>query len=194
MNPPILRRLAPLLPVIAFAVLLGGCGNRSVLLTFDALSFTQPADRAVAFGPVPALPVAIETGEIPIFDDLHVTMLGDTRQIVQIDDVTVSFTADMYDSTGSGSDTLRVYISDKNTPPQSTTPVVVAPVLLTPAQHVPVHVVLGADPAVRALFLGDEVRVSVTSALRGPSMGAPLNGRVAITELRATVSAKQKTL
>jgi len=88
------------------AVLLAGCGNRTVLLSVDALSFTAPADRVLAFGPVPPLPVPVATGEVPVFDDLHVKLLGGTKDIVDVQDVTLSFSADLADSTGSGLDTL----------------------------------------------------------------------------------------
>ena len=41
-------------------------------------------------------------------------------------------------------------------------------------------------------FDGTELRVSLTNAVRGPASGPPLNGRVRITEIRATVVANRQ--
>ena len=180
---------ARILFLLAAALLVSGCGNRKLLLNVDALSFTQPASRAMAFGPVPALPVPISTGEIPVFDDLHVNMFGSASQVVDVQSVDLSFSADVADSTGSGLDTLRVYMSDANTVPTSTLPVIVLPVTLVPGQHAPLHAEIGGDPRIAALFTQDQMRVTVTTSLQGPGAGAALNGRLSITELRAAVVA-----
>jgi hypothetical protein len=179
------------LPLLLLAALtLAGCGDRRVLLGVDALSFTAPAERVVPFGPVPALVVPVRTGEVPVFDDLRVNLFDGSNQVVDVQSVTIAFSADVVDSTGSGLDTLRVYMSDENTDPVTTTPVVTYPLVLTDGQVAPVSVVIDGDPRVNALFTGRQVRVTVTTALEGPSAGASLNGHLAVTRLRADVVAR----
>ena len=90
MKKPAMRHLT----LMCFAaILLSGCGNRRLLLGVDALSFTQPQDRAIAFGPVPALPVPINTGELPVIDDQHVRMFGGVHNVVDVESVSLSFSA-----------------------------------------------------------------------------------------------------
>jgi hypothetical protein len=178
------------LPVAVVALALVGCGDRKLLLGVDALSFTDPAIRSLAFGPVPALPMPLLTGELPVFDDLHVNMFGGAKQVVDVQSVTITFSADIADSTGDGLDTLRVYLSDSGTSPTSTPPVIVAPFALVPGQHTPVHAVIAGDPRVNSLFTQDQMRVTLTTSLRGPASGQSLNGRLVVTELRADVVAR----
>jgi hypothetical protein len=178
------------LVAVVVALGLSGCGDRQLLLGVDALSFTDPATRDLAFGPVPALPDPLLTGELPVFDDLHVNMFGGAKDVVDVQSVTITFSADIADSTGDGLDTLRVYLSDSATSPTTTPPVIVVPIVLAPGQHSPVHAVIAGDPRVNALFTQDKMRVTLTTSLRGPSSGQSLNGRLVVTELRANVVAR----
>jgi hypothetical protein len=48
------------------------------------------------------------------------------------------------------------------------------------------------DQRVLDLFAGKQMRLALTTALRGPSAGADLSGRVHVTRLDATVVAGRK--
>jgi hypothetical protein len=183
----------PVILLVAATVVMAGCGNRRLLLGVDALSFTAPEERVIAFGPVPVLPVPIRTGELPVFADLHVNMIDGTNNVIDVEDVTLTFSAEIADSTGGGLDTMRVYLSDATTDPRTTTPVMVVPVVLVDGQVTPIHAVVAGDPRVIALFTQQEMRVSVTTSLEGPASGAALNGRLTLTELRAAVVARHHT-
>jgi len=186
-------RFRPLLLVI-LAGALAGCGDRRLLLGVDALSFTSPQDRVDPFGPVPALVVPVQTGEVPVLDDLHVNLFGGADQIVNVDQATLTLSANLADSTGSGLDTLRVYMSDVSTDPRTTAPVVIAPVVLTPGQSTSIHAVVGGDPRVTSLFTNSQMRVTVTTSLQGPAVGQPLNGVITLTTLRADVVASRRNM
>jgi hypothetical protein len=183
-----------ILVLAAAALALASCGDRKLLLGVDALSFTSPSDRVVPFGPVPAFAIPVTTGEIPVFNDLKVNMFGGAKQVVDVQAVTIAFTADVNDSTGDGLDTLRVYMSGPETDPVTTLPVIETPIVLTPGQHSPIHAVISGDPRINALFTGDQMRVTVTTSLQGPSNGAALNGRLTVTQLRADVIARHHSL
>lgn len=180
--------------LLVLVALAAGCGNRRLLLGVDALSFTAPADREYAFGPVPPLPVPIETGEVPVLDDMKVNLFGSAQKIVSVDAVTITFSASASDSTGDGLDTLRVYLSGPDSDPMSTPPVITAPFVLQPGQTVPVHAVVSGDPRVNALFTQNSMRVTVTTSFAGPASGSPLNGRLSLTELKADVIARHGSL
>ncbi len=188
-------RTRPFLALAALAALvLAGCGDRRLLVGVDALSFTSAEQRAIAFGPVPALPVPVTTGELCVLDDLDVSLFGGASDVVDVQAVTIAVSADVTDSTGSGLDTLRLYLSDAQTSPQSTTPVLEIPVTLTPGDTIPIRAVVNGDARVQSLFAQDKIRLSLTTALRGPATGQALNGRVVLTQLRADVVARHHTL
>ena len=66
-----------LLPLAA-AALLAGCGDRHLVLRVDVLSFIVPADRQRDFGPVPAVPGGVATGEVALVDNADVSLLQES--------------------------------------------------------------------------------------------------------------------
>src|SRR2546429_1721504 len=108
-------RMRRTLLLTAAAVMLAGCGDRRLVLKVDVLSFIDPASRQVDFGPIPTFPGGLWTGETPIIDDQHVSMLQGVSDAVAIQSVTLSFGALAIDFDGSGQDTVRVYMSDPQT-------------------------------------------------------------------------------
>ncbi len=179
-----------ILAAVAAVVALAGCGNRTLYLGVDALSFTDATKLTKVIGPYPALPHpdTISTGEQPLFSE-NVNLVGGTQQVVDVQAVTITFTADFDDQYGSGDDTLRVYMSDKQTEPMSTLPVVQVPITLISGQHSPVHAVISGDARVNELFTQDQIRVAVTTALGVPP-NQGLSGTIKVTQLRADVVAK----
>lgn len=180
-------------PLLALAVL-AGCGDRRLDVRVDALSFTNPAARSYAFGPVPPLPVPVVTGEVAILDDLPIHLVSGAGSLVGIDAVTITAAADVQDSTGSGLDTLRVYLSDASVDPRTTPPVLVAPVVLTPGAVVAIHSIVAADSRVAALFSGSELRATVTTSFEGPTSGQSLSGHFTLTALTADIVARRGRL
>jgi hypothetical protein len=185
-------RMRQMLLLAAAAGVLSGCGDHNLVLKVDVLSFVTPASRQQDFGPIPALPGGIATGEIAIVDDQHVSLLQGLNDAVTIKSVTVSFTALGIDFTGAGEDTVRIYMSDELTNPRTTAPVLSQSITLSPGQTDTLSAVLGDDPRVLALFKAKQLRLSVTNALRGPSSGPDLTGRLKFTAIDGVVIAGQK--
>jgi hypothetical protein len=185
-------RMRRTLLVTAAAVMLAGCGDRRLVLKVDVLSFIAPASRQVDFGPIPTFPGGLWTGEIPIIDDQHVSMLQGLNDAVAIQSVSVSFGALAIDFDGSGQDTVRIYMSDTQTAPRTTAPVLTLGVTLSPGQTDTLRAVIGDDPRVTSLFASKEMRVSVTTALRGPVLGNNLSGRFKLTAIDGVVIAASK--
>lgn len=182
------RALAALLTIAVLA----GCGDRRLVLRVDVLSFLDPATTQGAFGPVPAIPGGFASGEQPIVDDLQVNLLDGISDVATVETVTFSLSTMFQDSTGSGTDTMRVYMSDMATDPRATVPVLMMPVVLTAGQSDTLNVVLDGDSRVAELFLQRQMRMTVTTSFRGPSSGADLNGRYQILALDAIVTASRK--
>lgn len=181
------------LVVLAVAALaLSGCGDHNLVLKVDVLSYLDTSLRAVAFGPVPVAPGGIATGEQPLVDDVTINLLDGLNGVAQVRSVSIGLSAFAHDSTGAGSDTLRIYASDENTAPRSTPPVVELVVALTAGRDTTLDVTVPADSRVAELFVKRKMRLSVTTSLRGPESGDPLNGRVALQTIEAIVIAGRK--
>jgi hypothetical protein len=176
------------------ALALAGCGAHNLVLKVDVLSYLDPALRAVAFGPVPAAPGGLASGEVPLVDDEAINLLGGLNGVAEVRTVSIALSAIVRDSTGTGSDTLRIYASDEDTPPRSTPPVVAVVVALVPGVTDTIDVTVPADARVADLFVQRRMRLSVTTSLRGPESGDPLNGRVVLRTLDAIVIAGRKAL
>jgi hypothetical protein len=185
-------RMRQALALAATAALLAGCGDRNLVLKVDVLSFMTPASRQKDFGPIPAIPGGLVTGEIPVVDDQHVSLLAGLSDAADIRSVTLSYGALVIDFDGAGEDTVRVYMSDIATDPRTTSPVLTQAITLAPGETDTLRAVLGDDPRVMALFAAKSMRLSVTTALRGPSSGPPLSGRFLFTAFDGVVIAGYK--
>ena len=185
-------RMRRTLLLTAAAVMLAGCGDRNLVLKVDVLSYTDPASRSTNFGPIPAVPGGFVTPEIAVIDDKHISLLQGLSDAVNITSVTLSLGALAIDVDGSGQATVRIYMSDEQTSPQATAPVLTQVITLSPGQTETVRAVLGDDPRVKALFAGKQLRMSVTTALRGPASGPPLSGQFVFTAIDGVVIARSK--
>jgi hypothetical protein len=180
------------LALIAALVLLAGCGDRRLVVRVDVLSFLAPSETRASFGPVPAVPGGLYAGEAPLVDNLGVNLFEGLSGVAEVRSVTVTVSTIFTDSTGSGADTMRVYLSEEGVNPRTTPPVLTLAVVLVPGVTDTVSAVLGDDPRVADLFAKQRLRLSVTTALRGPASGPDLNGRLRLRALDAVVIAGRK--
>ena len=188
-------RARNLIPLAALgAVLLAGCGDRNLVLNVDVLSYLDPSLVQFEFGPLPAAPGGLATGEVVIIKDARINLIERPNDLTKVQNVTLSFAAEVRDSTGSGADTLRIYLADDNTDPLTTAAVATLPVALVDGQSDSVHVDIGGDQRLIGLFDGNSMRLCATNSARGPTSGADLNGRLRFTTIRATVIAGRKGL
>lgn len=171
---------------------LAGCGDRNLVLNVDVLSFMSASQTAASVGPLPAMPGGVHVPESPLVDALEVNLLEGLTSAVSVRDVAVRLAAEFADSTGAGAETLRVYVSDPGVDPRTTIPVFSVPVALTPGRCDTVRASLQGDPRVAELFTRRRMKLTVTTALRGPTSGADLNARVRLLGLDATVIAGRK--
>lgn len=179
-----------LLLCTVLATLLAGCGNRNLILKVDVLSYMDPSQTSVAFGPIPPTPGGLSTGEVALIDDQHINLLTGIGDVVMIDAVTISMATVAVDSTGSGEDTLRVYLSDEATDPMTTVPVIFQTLVFQPGLTDTVRVTIDGDSRVAQLFAGKKVRLTATTSLHGPASGPALNGRLHLIALDAVVVAR----
>ena len=185
-------RMPRILLLAATAGMLAGCGDHNLVLKVDILSFASPASRQKDFGPIPAIPGGFSTGEIAVVSDQHVSLLQGLSDAASVKSVTVSFNALAIDYDGAGEDTVRIYLSDELTDPRTTAPVLTQAITLSPGVTDTLSAILGDDPRMLALFKARQMRMSVTTALRGPSSGNALSGQLKFTAIDGVVIAGSK--
>jgi hypothetical protein len=198
--------LAAALLVLAAGV--SGCGDHTLSLFVDVLSFMTPAQTQTAIEPhVPPAPAPglwiSEDVAPPLVNDQSIRLFSGATNVVDVKSVTIRMAVEATDSSGAGADTLRLYMSGPNQTPRPGTPVAVVPLVFRAPAPGAVTVDSAAvtidQPALVAqLFTGSTVRVTVTNAVQGP-VGVPgvnpdLSGRLRIIQLDATVIAGKKPM
>jgi hypothetical protein len=183
------RRIA----LVAASVLaLAGCGDRQLVLHVDVMSWVDPASVSGSFGPVPVVPGGLASGEQTLLDGLEIPLVDGIGQVASVDLVTFRVSAVVQDSTGSGADTLRMYLSDPSTDPRTTSPVLTLPVTLSPGVTDTVTATADGDARVAQLFVDGRLKLTLTTSVRGPESGDPLNGRFRVNAVDATVIASRR--
>ena len=169
-----------------------GCGAGNLVLHVDVLSFLDPAATQASVGPLVAVPGGLYTGEQPMVDDKSISLLEGLSGAAEVRSVSIRVSTIAADSTGSGSDTLRLYLSDADPPPRSTPPVLTQAIDLRPGVTDTLELEFGAEPRVAALFTQRRMRMALTNSLRGPASGPDLNCTVRLRALDAVVIAGRK--
>jgi hypothetical protein len=183
-----------ILALLALA-LLAGCGDRRLVIDIDVLSYVSPADRGQPFGPIPAVPPdGAYLPESPLIDDQEVRLLEGLTGLATVQAVTISANIFHTSTSGTGSDTLRLYLSPDDVPARTTPPVFERAFTFTPGLAESTRVEVGGDARVVDLFNSRRFRFSVTTALRGPASGPALSGLVSIHELHCVVVSSRKPL
>lgn len=187
-----MRARLGVLALCVAALLVPGCGTGDLVLNVDILSFTRELQDPFVFPPVPAVPGGLATGEQALVDDQTINLVEGLADAAAIREVSLRFQSIALATTGTGVDTLRVYLSDANTTPRSTAPAIVQ--ILQFAAGVPdtATSVITGDTRVNSLFNNSSLRVSVTTSFRGPSIGPALAGSLTVSGLDATVIAERK--
>lgn len=187
-----MRRAHPALATALAAVMLAGCGDRQLVLNVDVMSWVDPASVSGSFGPVPAVPGGLASGEQTLLDGLEIPLVEGFGQLTSVDIVTFRISAIVRDSTGSGADTLRLYLSDPAVDPRTTPPVITLPIELQPGVTDTVLATADGDERVARLFVDGALKLSLTTSVRGPANGDALNGSFRLNAIDATVIASRK--
>ena len=172
--------------VVLAALVVAGCGDHSLILNVDILSFLSASETAGHYGPIPG-----GVSDSVTIVSRSLDLLPGVNDITNVSDVQITAAAEFANATGTGEATAKIYVSAAGTDPftADTTPIVL-PVTLLPGVTDTVTVTVAGDPELAGLFLGDEaalgIRIGFTSAA-----GAALEGDFRLVTLRAVVTAKQ---
>jgi len=179
------RRLMPIALLLALP-LCAGCGNRSLILTVDILSFMDSSSRTLAYGPIP-LGFPVDT--VDVFSD-SLNLLQGVGDVTQVASASLKIGAQFDNATGAADARFLVYISSADsTDPFTTTPVADIPVQLFPGQITTVNTEIASSPALADALTHDKAKVGVQLIFSGTSF--PIQGVETLTQLTAIVVTKK---
>lgn len=169
-------------------LLVAGCGDRSLILTVDVLSFLDPADVSQAYGPIPG---GLSGVTVDVASD-EVSLLPGIEDVTQVSSAKLNIAASFDNTTGTADAVFRIYITPGDSSDVfSTAPIADIPVTLTPGTVTNVATEVSSDALAQAL-VQDKAKVGVRVVFdTTPSGVTPVQGTETITVLRATVITKK---
>lgn len=182
-----MRRLAVWL--LLFPLLMGGCGDRSLILTVDVLSFLSPSDVTQAY----SVPGGFASTTIDVASE-SVNLLPGVEDVTDVMSASLKIAASFDNQTGTASGNLLIYIaSADSTDPFTTTPIATLPIALTPNNVTNVNTeVSSAELAQALVHQSARVGIRVTFDTTATPPLQFVSGTETITELRAVVITKKK--
>lgn len=182
-----MRRAAMLL-LAASLLSLAGCGDRSLILTVDVLSFLDPSDVSQAY----TVPGGVPTTTMDLASE-SVNLLPGVQDVTEIATATLHIEASFDNTVGTANGTLLLYIaSADSTDPFATAPIASIPVALTPGNITNISTDV-TSAALAAALVQASARIGVR--LTFDSTPTPplqmVDGTETITQLRATVITKK---
>jgi|SoimicmetaTmtHMA_FD_contig_61_1193277_length_1003_multi_2_in_0_out_0_2 hypothetical protein len=183
-----MRRAAMLL-LVASMLPSAGCGDRSLILTVDVLSFLDPSDVSQSY----TVPGGVPSTTMDLASE-SVNLLPGVQDVTEIATATLHIEASFDNTVGTANGTLLLYIAPADsTDPFSTAPIASIPVALTPGNITIISTDV-TSAALAAALVQASARVGVR--LTFDSTPTPplqmVNGTETITQIRATVITKKK--
>ena len=181
-----MRRM--LVALVMLPLLAAGCGDRSLILTVDILSFLDPADVSQSYGPIPG---GLPSTTVDV-DSREVSLLPGVQDVTEIASAKLDIGASFDNATGNADARLLVYITSADSADVfSSTPIADVPVTLTPSTVTNVSTEISSDQLAQAL-VQDKVKIGIRVSFDTSASLAPVQGTETITLLRATVITKKK--
>jgi hypothetical protein len=182
------RRIIALLVLLSLALASGGCGDRSLVLTVNLLSFLDPAQRTQAYGPLPPN-IAVQNVDVA---SQEVNLLEGLGDAVDVESASLRLGVRFANETGSATGSLRVYIAPADSAdPYSVPPIADVPVTLTPGDTTHVATEVASSPALAAALTQSRAKVAVRLSVDTTGSPAVLQGVETIEELVAIVVTKR---
>lgn len=180
-----MRRWTVMLSMLA--LLAAGCGDRSLILTVDILSFLDPADVSQNYGPIPA---GLASTSVDV-DSREVSLLPGIQDVTEVSSAKLEIGASFDNATGSADARLQIFITSADSADVfSSAPIADVPITLAPATVTNVNTEVSSDALARAL-VQDKVKIGLRILFDTSASLAPVQGTETITRLRATVITKK---
>jgi hypothetical protein len=174
--------------LLILPLLLSGCGDRSLILTVDVLSFLSPSDVTQAY----SVPGGLPSTTMDVASE-GVNLLPGVEDVTDVVSATLKIGASFDNQTGTASGVLLIYIAAADsTDPFTTTPIANLPFSLTPGNVTNVSTEVSSVALAQAL-VHESARVGVRITFDSTAT-PPLQfvaGTETITQLLAVVITKK---
>ncbi len=182
-----MRRFVPTL--FALALLATGCGDRSLILTVNVLSFLDPAQVSAGYSVPGGLP-AVTVDMV----DQTVNLLQGVDDVTDISSATLDIAATLDNQTGTATGSVLFYAVPSDTlSPFASVPIASIPILLTPGTITNVSTRVSSLVLAEAL-VSDRARIGIRISLDTSATPVlqSVQGTETLTQLLATVVTKKK--
>lgn len=181
-----MRRLAVVLSMLPLLAV--GCGDRSLILTVDVLSFLDPADVSRSYGPIPG---GVSGVSVDVASE-EVSLLQGIEDVTEVSSAKLEIGASFDNATGTADASFRIYITSADSADVfSSAPIADVPVSLTPGAVTNVSTEVTSDALAEAL-VQDKAKIGIRITFDTTASGiVPVQGVETITLLRATVITKK---
>ncbi len=165
-----------------------GCGDKSLIVRVDLLTFLTADEQNAHYGPVP--PGISDS--VDVVQSRRLNLLPGLDDVSTVTDVQVEVGAIITNLTGSGTGRIAVYLSPADTDPFVTdsTPVV-GTFTVNGAMADTIETIVVGDAELAELFTGKEAQIGIRLVLDSGVGLAPMEGDIQLTTLRAVVTAKE---
>ena len=174
--------------LLLLPLLLGGCGDRSLILNVDVLSFLGPSESSQTY----SVPGGMPSTTMDVASQ-SVNLLPGVQSVTEVASATLKIAASFDNQTGAASGTLLIYIaSADSTDPFTTTPIASVPVTLTAGNVTNVSTEISSTQLAEALVQESArvgIRIDFDSTPTPPLQF--VSGTETITQLLATVVTKK---
>lgn len=183
-----MRRSAISALLLALPALLAGCGDGSLIIGVDILSYLDPGERAMSY----SVPGGMAATDADVASK-GLNLLPGVEDATAVSSATLQLGASFDHQSGDATGVLRLYMAPSDTTdPFTTAPIDSVPVTLVPGNVTNVTKEITSDALANAL-VGNTARVGirVTFDTTATPVLETAAGTVTITQLTATVITKK---
>jgi hypothetical protein len=174
--------------VVTGLALTSGCGDKSLTLHVDILSFLDSTVVTQTYGDDPVIPPGVPV-TIAI-DPQRVNLSEGIGDITDIESVSLRISSEFVNETGAADVQFRVFITDTLSNPYAATPYINETIHLEPATTDTLHADIEGDETLGELFTAEAVQVGLEMRfLAAP--GDNVTGTEHLIRFNATVVARR---
>jgi hypothetical protein len=193
------KTMAAIFAVTLSSLLLApGCGDRTLTMNVDVLSFMDPETVVQAYGDDPAIPAGAPLPVVIDSDPEELNLSEGLSDLADVEYVDLYISSEFVNQTGSADVVFMVFVADSLTAPYTDNIpadlyVESEPLHLTGGVTDTLHVTVRRDGKLGELLTSDECRVGVRMKFDASGSAQAVTGVATLIRFNATVVAKRDT-
>ena len=190
--------LAILALTLSSLMLAPGCGDRTLTLNVDVLSFMDAETVSQAYGDDPPIPAGVPLPVVIDSDPQDINLSEGLSDLTDVDHVDLYISSEFVNQTGSADVVFMVFVSDTLTAPYTDNIpadmyVESEPLHLAAGVTDTLHVTVRGNERLGELLTSEECRVGIRMSFDASGSTQPVAGVANLIRFNATVVAKRDT-